>query len=247
MMKKDKIIFGSILGACIIVAVGLAAYAFYQAKGPKQSISVVGMTQKDFTSDLAVWRFSYSIESNDVQEANRRIKGQTAIVKNYLESKGITEKEAVFQAVSCEERYRSVYNANGNYTGSTFDGYSLVQSVRISSSEVDKVEKISREITELLDSNIRIEPQLPEYYYTKLADLKVKMLAEASDDARLRAETIAKHAGSRLGRLEQANMGVFQITAPNSSDEDYTWGGTFNTSSKEKRATINMRLTYRLK
>ena len=81
----------------------------------------------------------------------------------------------------------------------------------------------------------------------KLADLKLQMLAEASQDAKSRAETITKSAGAKLGDLKSANMGVFQITKPNSSEEDYTWGGAFNTSSKEKRASINMRLTYYVK
>lgn len=246
-MKKEKIIFGSILGVCIIVAVGLAGFAFYQAKGPKTTIAVVGMAQKDFTSDLIVWTFSYSVENTDMQIANIQLKNQTQIVKNYLINKGINENEMVFPALDCENQYRSLYNSEGNYSGRVFTGYRLNQQVKISSTEVDKIEKISREVSELLDSNIHVYAETPDYYYTKLADLKVKMLAEASDDAHLRAKTIAKHAGAALGRLEQANMGVFQITAPNSSDEDYTWGGAFNTSSKEKRATINMRLTYRLK
>ena len=90
------------------------------------------------------------------------------------------------------------------------------------SSDVDKVETISREISELLDKGIQISGNYVNYYYTKLADLKIEMLAEATADARNRAETIA----------------------PNSSDEDYSWGGTFNTTSKKKRASINMRLTY---
>ena len=120
----------------------------------------------------------------------------------------------------------------------------LTQSIRIESSDVEKVEKIAREVTELLDQGIQIDGNNVSYYYTKLADLKIEMLANATKDARNRAETIAKNAGANLGGLKTANMGVFQITAPNSADEDYSWGGTFNTSSKKKRASINMRLTY---
>jgi hypothetical protein len=46
-----------------------------------------------------------------------------------------------------------------------------------------------------------------------------------------------------LGRLISANMGIFQITGQNST-EDYSWGGTFNTSAKDKTASITMRLSY---
>ncbi len=38
-------------------------------------------------------------------------------------------------------------------------------------------------------------------------------------------------------------MGVFQIIARN-SNEDYSWAGTFNTTSKQKTATITMKLQF---
>ena len=44
--------------------------------------------------------------------------------------------------------------------------------------------------------------------------------------------------------LKVAKMGIFQITGQN-SNEDYSWGGAYNTSSKEKTASITMKLTYR--
>jgi len=40
-------------------------------------------------------------------------------------------------------------------------------------------------------------------------------------------------------------MGVIQITAKNSA-EDYSWGGSFNTSSKLKTASITIRLEYEI-
>lgn len=44
--------------------------------------------------------------------------------------------------------------------------------------------------------------------------------------------------------LLTANLGVFQITGAYSSTEDYSYGGTFNTSSKDKTASITVRLNY---
>ena len=69
------------------------------------------------------------------------------------------------------------------------------------------------------------------------------MISKATEDARLRAEKIAEFSGGKLGELESAKMGVFQITGQN-SNENYSWGGTFNTSSKEKTASITMKLVY---
>ena len=69
------------------------------------------------------------------------------------------------------------------------------------------------------------------------------MIAAATDDATRRAEQIAKNANTDLGGLKSAKMGIFQIIGQN-SNEDYSWGGTFNTSSKEKTATITMKLEF---
>jgi len=122
-------------------------------------------------------------------------------------------------------------------------GYILTQSLQIESKEVEKVEKISREITELLNKGIQFYSQAPRYYYTRLADLKIEMISKATEDARLRAEKIAENSGGKLDDLISAKMGIFQITGQN-SNEDYSWGGTYNTSSKEKTASITMKLNY---
>ncbi len=60
---------------------------------------------------------------------------------------------------------------------------------------------------------------------------------------RLRAEKIAENSGGKLDDLISAQMGIFQITGQN-SNEDYSWGGTYNTASKKKTASITMKLNY---
>ena len=71
------------------------------------------------------------------------------------------------------------------------------------------------------------------------------MISKATEDARLRAEKIADNSGGQLGELSSAKMGVFQILGQNSK-ESYSWGGTFNTSSKLKTASITMKLVYKV-
>jgi hypothetical protein len=102
---------------------------------------------------------------------------------------------------------------------------------------------MSREITELLEMGIELNSNAPEYYYTKLNALKIDLLAKASADANKRAETIASNSGSSLGSIKKAQMGVFQITGKN-SNEDYSFGGSFNTNSREKTASITLKVDY---
>lgn len=164
-------------------------------------------------------------------------------VTDYLIAKGIAKEEIIFKAVNTNPIYDQNYSSSGSYMGQTFKGYQLNQSLQIESRDVNKVEQISREITELLFQEVKFYSQPPRYYYTELESLKIEMISKATEDARIRAERIAENSGSKLGRLISANMGIFQITGQNST-EDYSWGGTFNTTSKEKTASITMRLSY---
>lgn len=246
-MKKPVIIASAVIGICFVVAIWIGGHYFNRARGQAKTVSVVGMAEKEFDSDLIVWDISYNVLSNDIKQGYTDLKAMTQTVREYLASKGITEGEMDFKAVTNYKETEYRYNSETRTSQNVFIGHRITQRVRIESTDVEKVEKISREIAELLDKGINIDDNSVSYYYTKLSDLKIEMLSDATDNARERAETIAKSAGSRLGGLKTANMGVFQITAPNSSDEDFSWGGTFNTSSKKKRATINMRLTYFVK
>ncbi|MBW7952015.1 MAG: SIMPL domain-containing protein, partial [Chitinophagaceae bacterium] len=115
--------------------------------------------------------------------------------------------------------------------------------VKVESKNIELVEKISREVTELLQKGIEFTSLKPSFYFTKLHELKIDLLAKAAADAKLRAETIAKSSGISISSLKHAVTGVFQITGTN-DNEEYSYGGSFNTSSKFKTASITIRSEY---
>ena len=75
--------------------------------------------------------------------------------------------------------------------------------------------------------------------------MKIELLKQATEDAFIRAQTMAENAKSGVGNLKNATMGVFQITGQN-SNEDYSWGGSFNTKAKDKTASITVKLEFDL-
>ena len=155
------------------------------------------------------------------------------------------ESDLVFSAVAINKDFETTYDANENIRQQLFTGFTLTQNVQVESKAVDKVEAISREVTELINSGVEFYSNPPEYYYTKMAALKIERIAEATKDANARAKSIAENADSDLGKLKKSEMGVFQIIAQNSS-EDYSWGGSFNTSAKKKSANITVKLMYQV-
>lgn len=231
--------------AAVIIAAVLASGYNYKFKA-KNTLPVTGSAEYNFEADLIVWTGSYMRSSMDLKEAYAMLKQDETRVREYLRSKGIGDKEVVFSSITISRQYNEIYDERGNRVSSTFSGFQLSQRVRVESSEIEKVEVISREVTGLLEAGVELNSDEPQYYYTKLKDVKIKLLQEAGEDARRRAETIAKAGHSGLGDLRKASMGVFQITGRN-SNEDFTYGGAFNTASKSKTATVTVRYEYALK
>lgn len=235
-----------LIAAAVIIAAIIIGGSYASKAKSGQSISVTGLGEENFASDLIVWGATFSKRGGDLEMASAELKADKDKIRKYLVSQGVKSEDIVFSSVDIQKEFSTSYDGNGNVQSSYFSGYLLNQTLRIESKEVDKIELISREVTELINQNIELTSMAPDYYYTKLAELKLKMIESATKDAKERAEKIAANSGSSLGNLKNASMGVIQITARNSA-EDYSWGGSFNTSSKLKTASITIRLEYGIK
>ncbi len=234
-----------IFGIAIVASSIFLGKAYTDRNKVEGEIQVTGLGNTDFSSDLIVWEGSFGAQNIDLKQAYVTLERNKSVVNTYLASKGINTDQLIYSAVKSHKKTKQLYSQSGDYMGDEFVGYELTQSVQIESKNVDKIEKISREITELLNQGVQFYSESPRYYYTKLADLKIEMISKATEDARIRAEKISEYSGGELGDLESAKMGVFQITGQNSK-EGYSWGGTFNTSSREKTASITMKLVYKV-
>ncbi|MGE5474634.1 MAG: SIMPL domain-containing protein [Ignavibacteriales bacterium] len=214
-------------------------------KGNENLITVTGSAKQQIKSDLIVWNCSFSCNSPTLVSAYDELNKKNETVKNYLVSKGINEKSEVkgkeesivFSSISTIPIYKILQRQGENnqvydYTSNIIESYTLEQNVEIKSYDVDKITEVSRKATELISQGINLRSSPPQYFYTKLADLKIDMLARATADARNRAVKMAENAGTKCGKLRSANMGVFQITPIYSNEvSDY---GINDTSSLEK-------------
>lgn len=229
----------SLLCSVFLLAGGLKGFRSQSAK----TISVTGKAERTFTSDLIVWKATITTESTDLSSAYSELKKKQAAVASYLSGKQIPDEAITYSSVDIAKQTESFYDSANSRVISSFKGYELKQTVTISSKDINAIESVSRQISELINQGIEIESGAPRYYYTKLNELKVEMLKEAAQDARQRASVIAEGGESDLGKLQKSSMGVFQIVGEN-SDEDFSWGGSFNTSSKIKTASITVSSTF---
>jgi hypothetical protein len=171
----------------------------------------------DIVSDFVAWSASVTVAAETRREGFVQIREQTDKVMKYLEKKGIKKDSIELKNLYSDEIYE--YYQGG---GSRIVGYRFHQNFSVISKNLDKIRDLSNDINELILSGITISSWAPQYSYTKLNDLKVQMLGEATKDARLRAEQIAISGGNEIASIISASQGVFQITAQNSNEiSDY--------------------------
>jgi hypothetical protein len=223
---------GFALAVALVLSSIVGAWAYTHAKNGDQTITVTGSARKRIKSDLVVWRAGVSYQATQLSEAYKALSDNVPKVKQYLISKGVPENQITISSISSTTLHAKT--SNGEETGE-ITGYSLRQELMVRSNDVDKIEKLAREATELINQGILLESSPPEYLYTKLGDLKIEMLAEAAKDAKVRAQQIASSTGSSIGSVRTARMGVMQITPADSNDVSDS--GMNDTSSLEKDIT----------
>lgn len=209
-----------ILGICVAFATIVSTVILSQdllkiKKFSSEVIAVTGSAEKKIVSDYIVWKAEFSRRAPELKVAYAMLQEGLKKVKDYLTSKGAKDDELVISQVNTKVLYKK--NEKGNDTNE-IETYLLSQGIEVKSYDVQKIDNVSRQSTELIIQDIQFISQAPEYYYTKLAELKIEMLANATKDAKQRAISMANSAGNKIGFMRSAKMGVFQITPVTSTD-----------------------------
>jgi hypothetical protein len=234
-----------VFAAALALAIGLVlgsaifSWGFMRSKNRDQTITVTGSARKRIRSDLVIWKAGVSYQSAVLSDAYRALAESVPRVKAYMISKGIAENQITISSISSQTLHAK---SNDGEDSGQITGYSLKQELEVRSNDVDKIAKIAREATELINQGILLESMPPAYTYTKLGDLKIEMLADAAKDAQLRAKKIAESTGSSIGSVRSARMGVLQITPADSNE--VSGEGMNDTSALEKDITAVVNISF---
>lgn len=248
--KNGRLIGTVAIAAAVVAATTIAAHSWERVRTrPKErDIKVTGSAKRRIVSDLIEWSATVTSQDPDRTTAYRALHDQMAKTHAFVAGKGIKEEEIAVNSASVREVIETEVVGTGaeRVERRIFKGYALSQSISVRSRDVARVEKLSRAVTDLLEQGVSITSQSPEYFYTKLGELKIEMLAEASKDARTRAVKMLESAGGAvLGKLVDANMGVININPANSTAT--SWEGNNDTTSLEKDIITIVHITYELK
>jgi uncharacterized protein len=230
----------------ISIALFLSAIAVSGALGKirraDDAVTVTGSAKRSIRADYAVWKATVSSQSPTVTVASQDLQRHGATIRAFLSAQQIPDSSTAVKAVETQPVNETT--GEGRETGRIL-AYRLSQTFEVRSADVDMITRLSQRASDLMAQGVPLAAQPPEYLFTKLADLRISLLEDATKDAMQRAESITRSTGGSVGAVREARMGVFQITPRFSTEvSDY---GVYDLTSVEKDVTAVVRVTFGVK
>lgn len=236
------VLAGLALAAGLVFAATVLANAWTRI-AESQVINVTGSARKNVRSDLVVWRASFSVEAPSLIEAQEKLRADQAKVAAFFSARGIEGFSA--SPVEIRELIAKQRNEEDDTVTNFRVGYRLSHSIEVHSDNVDLLPKLAGESGELLRQDVAFVSGGFDFIYTKAGEAKVEMMAEATRDARTRAEQIAVQGNRQVDGLRNAKMGVVQINPLHSTAT--SWEGNNDTSAVEKTIIATITATFGMK
>ncbi len=235
----------SLIIAALVVALamglGLNQVGSGFASRSNEGITVTGSARVEAKADKAVWPLNAEYVAPTQSVAVSKVGVAVDALVKYLTNGGIPSDAIEFGSVSAYPQEEWV---NGSSTG-RITSYRASRSVTVRTEDVDLVLKLSTNLGSLLETGINVSNYGPQYYVSKLSELRPKLLKEAMQDARLRASSIVEATGGKVGNVMSVRSGPFQVTSPDSVDTSA--GGFYDTMTIDKTITSTVTVVFKVK
>lgn len=206
-----------ILGAFMFVGLAALGYllgdAAIQFKQYERSVTVKGLSEREYSADIVIWPIQFSAAGNDLERLYDVMEQNTAKIRTFLVANGIGAEEVSFASPAITDKSAQQY---GNSARPEFR-YTASQTVTVYSRHIQAVRALMGSLSELGKQGIVFTgdnyQSQTEYIFTRLNEIKPEMIEEATTKAREVAEKFASDSQSRLGKIKRASQGQFSINA----------------------------------
>ena len=205
-MKENRLV------AAAIIAVGVICLGWFLKAGiddfanKDRKVTVKGLAEREVPADKVTWSIGTKVTGNDLPMLYEGINLQTDKIKRFLKQNGLNEKEVTVNPPSIsdlEAREWGDNNKNFRYIVST--------TITVATGKVEEVKKAIFQQAELLKQGVAIENSDAQYEYASFQQMKPEMMAEAIKNAQKTAEQFAEASNARLGEIQTAGQGQFEI------------------------------------
>lgn len=210
--RVQALILGVFICAGLIVMAIILGNSAIAYKKLDRTVSVKGLSEREFAADIVIWPIQYAVASNDLNELYQKIQSNNLTISEFLKQNNISVDEITFSMPAIVDRSAQQYG----YTDAATFRYAANQNVTVYSGNIDTVRNAMSQLSEIGKQGIVLTggdyAAQTEYLYTKLNEIKPDMVEEATTEARLVAEKFAADSKSRLGKIQSAAQGQFSIS-----------------------------------
>jgi len=208
-----NVVAATVLATGIAVGGLLVGLGFARGRTADRYVTVKGVSEQTVKADLAIWPLQVAAVDDDLSRASAKLQRSMEQIDRFLAAQRIDTTQASVQDFSVSDAQTNQYGAQER-PGSR---YVIRQTLVVRSTDPDRVLAASQRVGELVNAGVVLSSGGqygsggPTFVFTKLNDLKPRMIAEATTQARRAAEQFARDAASELGGIRHANQGVFEI------------------------------------
>lgn len=216
-MQTATLVQGALIGLGVAFAGFFIGNGFVDARALERSVTVKGLSEREVPADVAIWPLQFNIADNQLDSLVKRIEQQTQAVVSFLKARGFTDAELTLKPPTITDKQAQSYgNENVKYR------YLAQAVVTVYTDQIEQVLNASKDLLELGKTGVVFSQDNYEYrtqyLYQGLNDIKPQMIEEATQNARLVAETFAKDSDSQLGKIKSARQGQFSINDRDSNN-----------------------------
>ncbi|VAW49568.1 Putative periplasmic protein [hydrothermal vent metagenome] len=215
-MSKSSKTSAFILGIFLFLGLSTLGYLLgssaIKIKEYERTVTVKGLSEKEFKADIVIWPIQFTQANNNLEALYTSLENNTKKINAFLTQKGIKQGDISVATPLITDLSAQQYNSPDQPTFR----YTAIQTVIVYSKNIDTVRQVMSALSDLgkqgivFTSNYQYQT---EYLFTRLNDVKPKMIEEATRKAREVAEKFALDSKSTLGKIKKASQGQFSVSS----------------------------------
>lgn len=196
----------------MIIAVGIMVMGWCIKAGidnftnKDRKVTVKGLAEREVPADKVTWSIGTKETGNDLPTLYERINAQAEKIKAFLKQNGLDDSEITVNPPSVSDlEVREWGDNQKNFR------YIVNTTITVSTGKVEEVNRAIFKQAELLKQGVALASSYPDYQYASFQQMKPEMMAEAIKNAQATAEQFAEASESKLGKIQTAGQGQFEI------------------------------------
>jgi hypothetical protein len=199
------LVAAAILGISLIAGGFLLGDGLRRARMADRSVTMRGLAERDVTANLATWTIVFTAQGNQLETVQAQIERDAATVGQFFRGNGFPADAVTDSGAGVTQSYDSQRGE---------DVVSIRRTMQLRTADVMRAQRAHARQFDLIRNGVAVEEGSGLVYsFTRLNDVKPRMIAAATLDARRGAEQFAADSGTDVGGIRSATQGYFSIEA----------------------------------